>query len=880
MIVSAIRVSDVGPFRSPVAIEGLSAGLNVLAGANELGKSTLFHALSAVLTERFSTASTKGHLHRIRPRRGGSPLVEAELEFAGTRWRIRKRFGAGRMALLTGPGVALRNGDAEERLVELIGAGSGLAGLMWVAQGRSDEPPALAEADASAIFEFLAGEVEQASEGERLGDVLAALEARLGEVMTLKSWQPRAGGRLAALIAEAARLETDLAGAIDRQSRAEQALDALETARRTLGELNDPARAAARRQEDEQLRMREAEGLRLRAELALADERKDHASAAAAHAAERLSRLDRAIADLARVEAEIGRRLETMKRLIEAAVPATAAAAADQEAAILARALADARERRDTLMRFERRAGLERTHRELATKLAEARAAEAAAGEFEVALAANAADEAAMAGIETLERERLRLTARLEATAPVIDIALLPAARSRVRIDGRLAGNREQLRPLAPLEIEVDGIGRFTITPGGTEAQADAAKLTAAQSALAAALAVLKVGDVEAARRLAATRRSLVQERTAALRRRDDRAPAGIDRLAEAAAQVAAELAASPPLVRPDGAADELDAAVRLAATAAEAAAEKARHVARQADDAAARIARLEAEQAADERRRDELTRGLAPPEVRAGERARLAAATEAAERKAQDGRRAHALLAEQAVAAGPLEAIRRRLADLGTAEQQRQQRARELEIECARLETELSIAADADVKGTVDRLASAVASVRAEIGRITRDAEAWRLLREVLAAEREAARARVLEPAAERMMPYLTRLFPAAALKLASTLRPTGLSRAGLDEEIGDLSRGTQEQLAVIARLGLARVLADSGRPLPLVLDDALTFSDETRLEAMFSALAAAAAHHQVILLTCREMAATSLARQYGATLLTLSPWQIEGGS
>ena len=62
------------------------------------------------------------------------------------------------------------------------------------------------------------------------------------------------------------------------------------------------------------------------------------------------------------------------------------------------------------------------------------------------------------------------------------------------------------------------------------------------------------------------------------------------------------------------------------------------------------------------------------------------------------------------------------------------------------------------------------------------------------------------------------------------------------VEEELGSLSEGTQEQLAVLVRLGFGRLLAESGAPVPLILDDALVYSDDARIERMFAALKLAA--------------------------------------
>jgi uncharacterized protein YhaN len=79
-------------------------------------------------------------------------------------------------------------------------------------------------------------------------------------------------------------------------------------------------------------------------------------------------------------------------------------------------------------------------------------------------------------------------------------------------------------------------------------------------------------------------------------------------------------------------------------------------------------------------------------------------------------------------------------------------------------------------------------------------------------------------------------------------------VARGGAPEPFERLSEGTREQIAVLTRLAFAELLADQGLPATVVLDDALVFSDDRRIEQMFAILAAAATRLQIIVLTCRE--------------------------
>ncbi len=95
----ALRVAAFRRFAQPAAVEGFGDGINVLAGPNEMGKSTLFRALEAAFLTRYKV--TGAALDDMRPHAGGEPLVEAEFEAQGRRWSIRKQFGRGASAVLT-----------------------------------------------------------------------------------------------------------------------------------------------------------------------------------------------------------------------------------------------------------------------------------------------------------------------------------------------------------------------------------------------------------------------------------------------------------------------------------------------------------------------------------------------------------------------------------------------------------------------------------------------------------------------------------------------------------------------------------------------------------------------------------------------------------
>ena len=81
------------------------------------------------------------------------------------------------------------------------------------------------------------------------------------------------------------------------------------------------------------------------------------------------------------------------------------------------------------------------------------------------------------------------------------------------------------------------------------------------------------------------------------------------------------------------------------------------------------------------------------------------------------------------------------------------------------------------------------------------------------------------------------------------------GIARRTLDGitlDVEQLSTGTREQLGILARLACATIVSPDGDGAPVVIDDALGWSDPTRLQRMGAAIAAAGKHCQVIVLTC----------------------------
>lgn len=196
----------------------------------------------------------------------------------------------------------------------------------------------------------------------------------------------------------------------------------------------------------------------------------------------------------------------------------------------------------------------------------------------------------------------------------------------------------------------------------------------------------------------------------------------------------------------------------------------------------------------------------------------------------------------------------------------------RQIQDETLRQESALARDRHDDVDTRVAELEEALAAAVDRVSAIEDEVESLALLVRTIQAVETEARDAFLAPVTERIGPYLNLVVPGSRLALGDSFAAVSLARAHMTEPLDRLSDGTQEQIAVLARLGFARLLADTGWAAPMVLDDALVYSDDERLAGMFRALEKAAQVHQVIVLTCRARAFDGL----GGRRLEVGPWQV----
>ena len=118
----------------------------------------------------------------------------------------------------------------------------------------------------------------------------------------------------------------------------------------------------------------------------------------------------------------------------------------------------------------------------------------------------------------------------------------------------------------------------------------------------------------------------------------------------------------------------------------------------------------------------------------------------------------------------------------------------------------------------------------------------------------RAASRNALADPLLRKLEEYGGGVFGAGTqFTMNEDLQIESRSNADGKFDVDELSGGAQEQLDILLRLAVAGVM-EGGQGAPVIIDDALGYSDEHRLRRMNNALAKAGRDMQVLVLTCDE--------------------------
>jgi DNA repair exonuclease SbcCD ATPase subunit len=872
--IAALRLFNVKRFAGRgVAIEGIGDGVNVLCAANEFGKSTSFEALHALFFQPHS--GTPNAVRNLRPYSGGNPLIEADIATANGPVRITKQFYGGRFARVTdvATGRLIAQADeAENFIADLIKGGTaGPAGLLWVRQGvtgiekRTNSEEEGEKQVRASLLESVQGEVEAITGGRRMAEIMAAAEEALSALVTPGTGRPKTGGRYKTVIDERDRLAAEEQRLASDVAALRDALDKRTTAARRLSDLDRPEDKQERRNATTAAQARfdaaktQSETLKTaEAELRLARERRDTArgTLAAFRGALQQSRElgGRQLGAEHRRKEAAGKRQDMIAAIERARAESEAAENAEKEARdLLARvdAATRARETSDRLDQLKERLGAADTMRHALEE-----------GEAQLALLkipAGAVDE-----LETLDVQVATLRAVEAAARSSVAIAYEAHAHTVVTLNGRRLEDGEERGYDAQAQLSVPGVGTITLRsnrPGAGDNRLE--KIEAQRRIL---LATMGVETLQSARERQVRAQALDAELRSWRAQLGLLAPEGLPKLRQEIAACgtadddALELKFDPAQVR-----TVLVEAEGRRSTARQAlrAVEGSRGSVDEAFVSAEKtLASLQAERA-------QVEAVLGAEDERETREQALASSLDELEQKL-------------AVAETRAETLRATAVDLDTAaavlkrarsvEEAAEKEAATLREDIAELNGRIRTYADEAVEETWRETADALAAAGARVDAFAKEVKVLQRLTAALDAARSEARDLYLKPVMAELKPLLGLLFDDVSITFDDkTLLPQTIRRNGQDEEVDRLSGGMREQLSVLTRLAFARLLARNGRPAPVILDDALVYSDDDRIEKMFDALHRQSMDQQIIVFSCRQRAFQKL----GGNVLRMQDWQ-----
>jgi uncharacterized protein YhaN len=180
------------------------------------------------------------------------------------------------------------------------------------------------------------------------------------------------------------------------------------------------------------------------------------------------------------------------------------------------------------------------------------------------------------------------------------------------------------------------------------------------------------------------------------------------------------------------------------------------------------------------------------------------------------------------------------------------QKRFSTAQTELTEVQTRLKIHGEEGLSEKLHVTKTHLERLRTENSSLFRRAAAAKYLFETMREERDKARREYIAPLKERIEQLGRLVFDDSfEVDISDELQISSRTLKGVTVPFDSLSGGTREQLSLIFRAACSMIVSKDGGA-PLILDDALGYTDADRLHLMGAVLAKAAKECQIVILTC----------------------------
>lgn len=870
MRITALRLRNIRRFgQDGVAIESIPAGLSVLAEPNEYGKSTLFDVLRVVLFEKHSTR--RENIKRLASVSGLAPIIEIDFVASDKNYRLRKQFlksPTAELKLLDTGQILKADGEAHDWIIDLIGAtkaGEGPTGLLWVEQGSSMLPPDAGEPGKTLLAGLLEREVGEVTGGERARLILKRVQEELSKLVT-KQFRPKTGPYKTA-IDDLEQINFDISETEARLNSAENLLIDLAQLKQTIKSLDDPERMnridAEIRNANERLKESERNSERLEIEIDRFEDKKVEINRYKRDLAAYDEQIQEARAFKLKLESapknidDLKFKIEKLKEDLETTRNSVVQLRNQRsEAETIAKLCA----------RVERDSNAKKTSERLRQILEKAERVNREIIILKNRLSNSPITDAVFRRIKDAQMEVDKLQERLSADSTTITPYLTPKGSTVVTLEGNPLTGKTDLAGTQLLRIgEYGEISIESNTPKEIKDKFDRAKTMLGE--LFSSYQVISVDDAEAK---SIERRQIESRKEKLQYHLDQLAPEGISALQESYETEQAitnedglseeEVANLPErsiaernweITRGDydQVKDQLSAAEITYSNAQSQLNELKSEFERFREQFDKLIAKLGDESTWDSTR-DEFLLAL---QESINEKDML-------ESEIEEKQRAHL----------SLEIARDDVQRYEEAKKNLTAKLHEKKIREAEFKRDLAAISEKGLEEELANLKQKQSYLEKQRSSYEAHIAALQLLEAELLSSQKSLQEQFLKPVSNELGPLLKIVFPDAEISLGGDFNAEEFRRLGRVETIDSLSGGTREQIAVLTRLAFAQLMAKRGREMPVILDDALVWCDDNRLENVFRALRSASRDIQCIVMTCHEKSFSTL----GAAELKIEPW------